>query len=115
MFDAVNGQLERFRPNDDRWSSGAPAPFTSPAVSPAPIWTGSLMVIWGGPRPGDGKRVSVAGYEPATNTWRGLPDLPDIGMDHALWMGDRLMVWQTTVTSDQSQRTIRIGAATFMP
>lgn len=61
------------------------------------VWTGSEMIIWAGGTPGTPPRAGR--YNPATNTWLGLP-IPPFGQpplgdseSSAVWTGTRMILW----------------------
>jgi hypothetical protein len=54
------------------WKQVAPGPLGAQATVGA-VWTGSEFVVVSGPGPHSG---SAAAYNPATDSWRRLPDLP---------------------------------------
>jgi len=54
-------------PADDTWDNGSPDDSPGPRNQHTAVWTGSLMVIWGGY---DGSFLNTgARYDPATDTW----------------------------------------------
>ena len=62
-------------------------------------WTGRELLV-GGVRETEAGGVTVAGYDPAANRWRRLPQSPGLtgGPGHlqartAIWSGNRLLVW----------------------
>lgn len=60
---------------DGRWLPMAEAPIP-PRSMPATAWTGEEVIVAGG-EAADGTRLrDAAAYNPATNTWRRLPDAP---------------------------------------
>lgn len=75
-----------------------PASPLAPRESPANVWTGQELVVWGGaagtqPDPtsfGDG-----AAYDPATGRWRQLPPAPlsPRSGPAAVWTGEEMIVW----------------------
>lgn len=86
---------------ENRWSimpsTGAP----SARFSPAAVWTGQEMIVWGGQREtqrlfaytyfGDGGR-----FNPASNRWSPLPSegAPTARAGHAaVWTGREMIVW----------------------
>jgi hypothetical protein len=115
LIDARNGQVARYQPSTEQWTAGAPAPFTFPDSGPMPIWTGSVLALLGGPRSGDGARVAVAGYDPVTDSWQPMADLPDAVMNRGLRLGNDLLVWGTTITGDKTAPRIQIRAALLAP
>ena len=64
-----------YDPEADQWRD-IPAPPISPAFAEA-IWTGKEMLVFGGVgRAGTTNLVGGAAYNPVTDTWRWLADLP---------------------------------------
>jgi hypothetical protein len=57
------------------------------------------MIVWGGGAPPD-VRGDGAAYDPASDSWRKLPDPPiDPRIGHAaVWSGDRMYIWGGTST-----------------
>ena len=74
------------------WDPLLPSPLSA-RRSPASVWTGSELLIWGGSNQGaffdDG-----AAYNPATEEWRPLPT-PDISAraPEFVWTGEEMIVW----------------------
>ena len=70
-----------YDPSERTWRVLPEAPIPDRAAHQA-VWTGKEMVIWGGlegnvtPHHGAQHAGSAAAYDPATNSWRGLPDVP---------------------------------------
>jgi N-acetylneuraminic acid mutarotase len=82
-----------YEPVSDTWSptSGVGAP--SAKYSPASVWTGSEMIVWGGV---GGDANSGGRYDPMTDTWRptstvGAPRGSDAFT--AVWTGSQMIVW----------------------
>jgi hypothetical protein len=78
----------------------------SPRADPASAWSGRELLIWGGTDTreerffGDG-----AAYDPETGAWRMLPEAPiDARAALAVWTGDELLAWGTTVRVDPRPR-----------
>jgi N-acetylneuraminic acid mutarotase len=78
--------------SNDTWSHGAADAVPSARGQFTSIWTGTLMIIWGGePNANTGGR-----YDPATDTWSVTStDGAPWGRAHhtAVWAGDRMIVW----------------------
>ena len=76
------------------------------------IWTGSLMLVWGGysgfgPVIGEG-----AAYDPSTDTWEAIPTLgaPSARTYHsAVWTGTEMIVWGGTAGAVNSEGTLILG------
>jgi N-acetylneuraminic acid mutarotase len=78
----------------DTWNNGALDGPPDPRSSHTALWTGSLMLIWGGES--GGARLEAGGrYDPATDTWTrmstvGAPPLGGV----AVWTGSEMIVWR---------------------
>lgn len=75
----------------------------SPRAGHSVMWTGSEMIVWGGSttdRPPD--LVDGAAYDPATDTWRMLPQSPFGGSltNRAIWAEDRMIVVSAAATAE---------------
>ena len=55
-------------PIDNTWDNGILDDLPDPVTEAAAVWTGSLMVIWGG-RSESNYRITGGRYDPATDTW----------------------------------------------
>ena len=85
----------RYDPVNDSWTptttSGAP----TPRYGHTAVWTGSLMIVWGGN--GDvGGTLGGSRYDPVADTWssttrEGAP--VDRNQHAAVWTGSRMLVW----------------------
>jgi N-acetylneuraminic acid mutarotase len=94
---AAGSEGLRYDPATDTWTA------TSAANAPAPrhfhtlLWTGNLMVAWGGRDDGLTEAFATGGrYDPATDTWAPttLEGAPVPRYDHtAVWTGARMLVW----------------------
>jgi hypothetical protein len=73
------------------------------------VWTGSELVLWGGPEQSRGPRSRGAAYDPATRTWRRTSPAPIGGRwSHAaVWTGSEMIVWGGT----DSRTDLADGAA----
>jgi N-acetylneuraminic acid mutarotase len=83
-----------YDPSADTWiptsTTGAPS---ARGVHTA-VWTGSLMVVWGGTTDSSGGR-----YNPETNSWSptSTADAPEGRFEHsAVWTGSLMVVWGGT-------------------
>jgi len=68
----------------------------------AAVWTGKEVIAWGSQSDAstDDERVSGAAYNPASNSWREIPDAPVAfrtdnagGTTVATWTGREMLVW----------------------
>jgi N-acetylneuraminic acid mutarotase len=83
------------KPALTRWTLVQPAGAPSPRHSPAVVWTGSEMIVWGGSN-GDSYLADGARYNPLTDTWTPLPaaGAPSARAFHsAVWTGSEMFVW----------------------
>jgi hypothetical protein len=101
---ADSTSLLRYDPSSDRWTVGAPVPGEDRG-SPAVVWTGDEVVVWGGHVVHSARWVSVRdgyAYDPVTNRWRTLPAAP-IGAwgSVGVWTGQQVLVWGGTSTRNQ--------------
>jgi len=77
---------------NNSWENGALGDAPLPRQLHTTVWTGSLMLVWGG-NAGSG---SGARYDPATDTWSAISlfGAPEGRFDHAaVWTGTRMVVW----------------------
>ncbi|MCA1845784.1 MAG: kelch motif-containing protein [Actinobacteria bacterium] len=58
------------------------------------VWTGNEVLVIAGFK-GQGCWNDAAAYNPATNTWRRLPDAPQCGWGHpdGIWTGTEAIIW----------------------
>lgn len=93
--DKLVGTGGRYDPLTDTWratsTDGAPAPRSGHAA----VWTGSEMIIWGGPISVNGSGTGGR-YDPNTDSWRevsrtGAP--PGFSQGTAVWTGSEMIVW----------------------
>lgn len=95
-YDLDNGI--KYDPATDNWS---PLTFGNSPPSArhhhTAIWTGSVMVIWGGAPVGGGYLNSGSIYNPATTMWSDLPIdafTPSArGYHSAVWTGSKMIIW----------------------
>lgn len=78
------------------WNStsmiGAPSPRSGHSL----VWTGTEMIVWGGPGQSTESTGNGARYNPATDTWLPVSNVgvPEARSGHvALWTGSRMIVW----------------------
>jgi N-acetylneuraminic acid mutarotase len=98
-YDGADHELNtggRYDPSTDTWAStstGANVP--SARDLHTAVWTGSLMVVWGG---WNGVDLESTGgrYDPVANTWAttSTTDVPaGVELHTAVWTGSRMVVW----------------------
>ena len=90
---AADGASSEFCVNDT-WNNGALGAVPDPRGNHTTVWTGSLMIIWGGY---DGNELATGGrYDPLTDTWTPTTMLnaPTARFGHvAVWTGSRMLIW----------------------
>ncbi|HYH49791.1 MAG TPA: hypothetical protein VEG38_09605 [Acidimicrobiia bacterium] len=92
-----------YDPTTRRWRALPPAPLI-PRTDHQATWTGKEMFVWGGisrccPVNSELHVPSAAAYDPATNLWRRMPDVPDPwsgddGTAVTLTDGGRPLIWR---------------------
>jgi len=78
-------------PGDDTWTPGSMTDAPSARAGHTTVWTGSLMVVWGGYYVNTGGR-----YDPATDSWTptSTTGAPSARAEHtAVWTGSLMVVW----------------------
>jgi hypothetical protein len=88
-----------YDPVGDTWHAIADSPL-APRRDHIAVWTGDELLVWGGrvQNGGDGSPYTYAldggaAYDPASDSWRMLPDAPLPPDDYTgLWTGDELVV-----------------------
>ena len=85
-----------YDPATDTWRRLAVGPFDGWDAGVGSVWTGDELIVIGlEPDPPASERKPMAAYDPATDEWRQLADVPE-GTDFDLvWTGETLL---TTVT-----------------
>jgi hypothetical protein len=74
-----------YDPVSDTW---APIPTSPVTPRTTTVWTGTVMLSWGG-------QVGGVAYNPGTRTWGALPWAPIAvtGVERAVWTGRELFAW----------------------
>ncbi len=84
----------RYDPATDTWSPASIVNAPTSRAAHTAVWTGSVMVIWGGY---EGPEVATGGrYDPVSDTWSStsMTDAPEGRQVHtAVWTGSRMIVW----------------------
>jgi hypothetical protein len=101
--DAFFNDGAAYDPATRRWRPLPPAPVGARSDHEA-VWTGREMVVWGGidrccPVDSELHHPAAAAYDPATNQWRRIADVPgpwsgDDGSAVTLVDGDRPLIWR---------------------
>jgi hypothetical protein len=94
------GEGARYDPITDKWSAMTSAGAPTPRVGHASVWSGKLLLIWGGASPGcaspSGHCADGANYDAVTDTWLPMSSVgaPMARASHvAVWADDRMVVW----------------------
>jgi hypothetical protein len=87
-----------YNPAVDSWRLVASAPVLMwPRVLATAVWTGTVVVIWGGGDPAGTSDFQTGGvYDPATNTWKmmSLDQAPSARRaPRGVWTGSRVLFW----------------------
>lgn len=92
-----------YDPAKKTWRQLPPAPL-DPRTYHEAVWTGREMIVWGGvtrccPIDSVIHDAAAAAYDPETNTWRALPELPepwtgDGGSAVTTAVGESVFVWR---------------------
>ncbi len=81
---------------DDVWDNGSLDDLLDPRQAHTAVWTGSMMLVWGGVVAGNTDVDSGSRYDPATDTWTRMSAVgaPEARRNHiAVWTGDEMLVW----------------------
>lgn len=102
------------------WRTIADAPIAGRADH-VMAWTGSEVLVWGGvsaaeETPANWPRGGAA-YDPATDSWRIIPDAPMAGRSYpvAAWSGSELLVWGGYVDDEDGRRLFLADGAAYDP
>lgn len=84
-----------------RWQALPPMPASEPGrrTSPAVVWTGRQLIVWGGATSKSFRSLTDgAAYDPGTRRWTPLPPAPQgqwLGLERgtAAWTGREMLVW----------------------
>jgi N-acetylneuraminic acid mutarotase len=94
---------------DNTWDSSSLAQIPEPRSSHSALWTGSVMVIWGGV--GLAPFISTGGrYDPLLDVWTPTSNLnaPSARRGHSVvWTGTRMIVWGGTTASGKTNTGAR--------
>jgi len=91
----AEGALESACIADDTWDNGALGDLPEPRTDHTAIWTGNLLLVWGGM--GGAVFLDSGGrYDPLTDTWTSTSTVnaPSARARHsAIWTGSAMLVW----------------------
>lgn len=80
---------------DNTWDHGILDDPPSPRSGHVSVWTGSVMIVWGGETVATGNTGHR--YDPVTDTWQSISALnaPPAGSTYtAVWTGEEMIVWR---------------------
>jgi hypothetical protein len=79
-----------FDPSTSTWGTIPVAPAGVSGTGSAVVWTGTEMIVWGGPNGSTG-----AAFNPTTNRWRVLPTAPIASpqLNSGVWTDTEVIVW----------------------
>ncbi len=83
-------------PSADTWDNASLDDLPAPRNHQNAVWTGSLMLVWGGNVGPGSSLASGARYDPVTDTWTPMSTVgaPGLRYDHTtIWTGSRMIVW----------------------
>jgi N-acetylneuraminic acid mutarotase len=89
----------RYDPSTDTWTPISTSNAPSARDSHTAVWTGSVMVVWGGhfyANQSDGYVRTGGRYNPTTDTWTptSITDAPGARSHHSfIWTGSSIVVW----------------------
>jgi uncharacterized repeat protein (TIGR01451 family) len=91
----------RYNPSSDSWTPTATAGAPTPRFKHSAVWTGELMIVWGGIAKNavglfTGSTNTGGRYQPQTNAWTPTSTLRAPGRRHehiAFWTGTGMLVW----------------------
>jgi len=85
-----------YNPSTDEWRRLARSPIKDAADGGrSAVWTGEEFIIWGGEDDRARRPDNGAAYNPATDSWRTLPESPvwSLAGHSAVWTGEEMIVW----------------------
>jgi N-acetylneuraminic acid mutarotase len=91
----------RYNPTTDAWAATSMTNVPPPRSGHTVVWTGSLMIVWGGH--GSSWMDSGGRYNPSTDTWAAttMTNVPTSRESHtAVWTGTEMIIWGGYVGSN---------------
>jgi N-acetylneuraminic acid mutarotase len=101
----------RYNPSTNTWTATSLVNAPEPRSEHVGVWTGSLMIVWGGFGPTN--RFTGGRYDPASDTWTPTnANQPASGREFftAIWTGTEMIVWGG---DDAGSFTVDTGARYF--
>jgi len=86
----------RYDPISDTWAPLATDDAPAARDTHVAVWTGGLMLVWGGKGSGSGGRTDGGRYDPSSDTWTpiAMTGVPDGRIfNTAVWTGSEMIVW----------------------
>jgi N-acetylneuraminic acid mutarotase len=87
----------RYDPVSDTWAPTSTTSAPEARAGHTAVWTGSLMMVWGGRADNFGTDLNTGGrYDPVSDTWTPTTvlDAPQARRNHTtVWAGSRVIVW----------------------
>ena len=95
------------------WAPMAPSPL-APRSGHAAVWTGRVVLVWGGSGPEQVGYADGAAYDPAADRWTAMPaaPIPALTQPVAVWTGERMLVWGMVAGTFEP---IRMAGASYDP
>jgi hypothetical protein len=96
--DILLGDGGRFSPSTGQWTA-MPTGAGSPGVrsSSAAVWTGDMVLFWGGVEPSDPTLGSGAKFTPSTGSWSPMTTSGACPLARSsptsIWTGTRMLIW----------------------
>jgi hypothetical protein len=83
-----------YEPVSNVWTATNVASAPAARAMPVCVWTGSIVVAWGGGVPGTSVNISGGRFNPAANNWLPMA-APTVGRfaPVAVWTGSKVLVW----------------------
>lgn len=87
------GDGAKYNPATDTWTATTSQNAPVRRSNHAAVWTGSLVLIWGGL--GSGFLTDGSRYNPSTDSWAPMAatDAPPSSNGNAVWTGSEMIVW----------------------
>jgi hypothetical protein len=100
-YDSVSSNMYlqsggRYDPETDSWTPTSTGDAPVGRWGHAAVWTGNVMVVWGGARAGTSSTNTGGRYDPLLDDWAPTSTLnaPSRRYLHtAVWTGSRMVVW----------------------
>lgn len=106
-----------YHPATDSWRTLPTPPMVAYEAAPvAMVWTGTELLVWGSTDRSRRATAAGAAYDPATQTWRELPDAPIvINQGEGVWTGTELIVYGARLDGNNNSSTRSSVGAAYSP